>query len=102
VCNDKTNQDKIKQGLEKACSLTRTDIVTGDHSRALRLPVIPSCNKHPELPNISGETLGELLKKDKENLGFDFDVIDCRYPYEFAGGRIQNALNIHNIDQLYA
>lgn len=101
VCNDKVNQEKIKQGLEKACSLTRTDSVTGDHSRVLRLPVIPSCNKHPELPNISGETLGELLKKDKENLGFDFEIIDCRYPYEFAGGKIQTALNIHTIDQLH-
>lgn len=101
VCNDKVNQEKIKQGLEKACSLTRTESVTGDHSRVLRLPVIPSCNKHPELPNISGETLGELLKKDKENLGFDFEIIDCRYPYEFAGGKIQNALNIHTIDQLH-
>jgi len=29
-----------------------------------------------------------------------FTVIDCRYPYEFEGGHIRNAINLYNQEQI--
>uniref|UniRef100_A0A914ZF79 M-phase inducer phosphatase n=1 Tax=Parascaris univalens TaxID=6257 RepID=A0A914ZF79_PARUN len=51
--------------------------------------------------SISVETFIELLSNmDDEQFARRFVVIDCRYPYEYQGGHIKGAINIHNPEDI--
>mmetsp|Transcript_19334 Transcript_19334/g.28810 ORF Transcript_19334/g.28810 Transcript_19334/m.28810 type:complete len:563 (-) Transcript_19334:12-1700(-) len=65
-----------------------------------RLPVVRG--SHPDLNCISAHTVSALMCKDAplRQMFSNVYVIDCRYPYEFDGGHIRNALNIPNEQNL--
>ncbi|XP_026747826.1 M-phase inducer phosphatase 3-like isoform X2 [Trichoplusia ni] len=72
--------------------------LTGDFSRACALPLTRGA--HPDLKSISCDTLAALLRGDYRHTISDFQVIDCRYPYEYEGGHIQNAINLYTPAQV--
>ena len=61
----------------------------GDFSRQCSLPSI--LGNHPDILTISPDTLAEILTQDNHNVL----VVDCRYPYEYEGGHIAGAKNLH-------
>lgn len=65
----------------------------GDYSRAFSLPMVET--QHAGLKAISSETLRDLLLGKFDNRVASYKIIDCRYPYEFKGGHIVGAVNLH-------
>uniref|UniRef100_A0A8C4QA91 protein-tyrosine-phosphatase n=1 Tax=Eptatretus burgeri TaxID=7764 RepID=A0A8C4QA91_EPTBU len=63
----------------------------GDFTKPFILPVIPELDK--SLKYISPETMSMLLHGKFEDAVDRFIIVDCRYPYEFAGGHIKGAVN---------
>lgn len=65
----------------------------GDCSKPYYLPTIRG--KHQDLKSITPETLSKLMDHGFSEDIEEFHIIDCRYPYEYEGGHIKNALNIY-------
>lgn len=72
-----------------------TEEHTGDFKRVLCLPVV-SAGRHPDINAISPETLADLLNGKYSDVVESYQILDCRYPYEFAGGHIVDAQNWHS------
>jgi len=70
----------------------------GDKSKDYCLPTCQS--KHPDLKGITPETLTDLLEGKYNDVIGEFHIIDSRYPYEFEGGHIKDALNIFEKQEL--
>ncbi|KAL6084899.1 hypothetical protein STEG23_037206 [Scotinomys teguina] len=51
--------------------------------------------KHQDLKYISPEIMASVLNGKFANLIKEFVIIDCRYPYEYEGGHIKGAINLH-------
>lgn len=66
----------------------------GDHSKPYILPLANDSTCVTDLKNISSETLSRLLKGEYHDIINEYTIVDCRYPYEYQGGHIQNAINI--------
>jgi len=64
----------------------------GDKSQKYCLPTCQS--KHPDLKGITPQTMADLLDGKFDDLVEEFFIVDSRYPYEFEGGHIKDALNI--------
>ncbi|XP_045565325.1 M-phase inducer phosphatase 1 isoform X1 [Salmo salar] len=72
--------------------------LTGDYSKPLLLPV-----ERVELQGlhcISAQTVASLLRGQYSGTVGDFLIIDCRYPYEYHGGHIKGADNLHTEAQI--
>ncbi|XP_061727103.1 M-phase inducer phosphatase 1-like isoform X2 [Cydia pomonella] len=83
-------------------ALDRSDVnpdLIGDFSQPFALPL--TRGNHSDLKSISCDTLAGLLRGDFQNVP-DFQVIDCRYPYEFEGGHIAGAQNLYTPTQILA
>ncbi|RUS73961.1 hypothetical protein EGW08_018276 [Elysia chlorotica] len=65
----------------------------GDCSKPYYLPTIRG--KHQDLKSITPETLSRLIEQQFSDDIEEFHIIDCRYPYEYEGGHIKDALNIY-------
>ncbi|GFR91231.1 M-phase inducer phosphatase [Elysia marginata] len=65
----------------------------GDCSKPYFLPTIRG--RHQDLKSITPETLSQLINQQFSEDIEEFHIIDCRYPYEYEGGHIKNALNIY-------
>ncbi|VDM73523.1 unnamed protein product, partial [Strongylus vulgaris] len=51
--------------------------------------------------SISAETLAsEIRRLGPEEFERRYTLIDCRYPYEYEGGHIKCAINVHDQDEL--
>ncbi|XP_055286133.1 M-phase inducer phosphatase 3 isoform X2 [Moschus berezovskii] len=100
---DSTIPDKVKKkycsnhrelrkglGLKKIVSLCDIDMIQMLEEDSNQGPLIGDFSKVAAL--LSGEFQG-LIEK--------FYIIDCRYPYEYLGGHIQGALNLHSQEELY-
>ncbi|KAH8409976.1 hypothetical protein KR009_003415 [Drosophila setifemur] len=75
----------------------------GDLSRQCALPCLLTGIRHRDLKTISCETLARLIRGEfAELLGNKggFEIIDCRYPYEFLGGHIRGAKNLYTRGQI--
>ena len=73
--------------------------LVGDCSRSHSLPTIPG--KQQDLKYITPETMADVLTgRIQLSDNSDYQVIDCRYPYEFEGGHIPGALNLHTQEKL--
>jgi len=87
----------IMQAVEKS---EQDPLLIGDCSRRFSLPLVDD-GKLSDLKLISGDTLTALI----DGVYFDtvdfFDIIDCRYPYEFHGGHIKGAFNLHTQKQTF-
>ena len=91
-----TVQENIKSAMEKKESETS---LVGDCSRSYCLPTVPG--KQQDLKYITPETMANIITgRMVLPKNTTFEVIDCRYPYEFEGGHIPGALNLHNQEKL--
>ncbi|BFZ01290.1 hypothetical protein BsWGS_04329 [Bradybaena similaris] len=70
----------------------------GDCSKAYCLPTVSG--RHQDLKSISPETLSQLMADAFSDVVEEYQIIDCRYPYEFEGGHIQNAVNIYTKEEV--
>ncbi|XP_026576831.1 M-phase inducer phosphatase 3 [Pseudonaja textilis] len=71
----------------------------GDFSSVYALPTVTG--RHSDLRYITADTMVALLHNQFQSLIEKFYIIDCRYPYEYHGGHIKGALNIHRRDDLF-
>ncbi|KAG8128395.1 hypothetical protein E2320_015237 [Naja naja] len=71
----------------------------GDFSSVYALPTVTG--RHSDLRYITADTMVALLHNQFQSLIEKFYIIDCRYPYEYHGGHIKEALNIHSQDDLF-
>ncbi|XP_062826210.1 M-phase inducer phosphatase 3 isoform X2 [Anolis carolinensis] len=97
--------------LKKTASLSDLEIVKaldqdysfrqliGDFSNVYSLPTVSG--RHQDLRYITSETMAALINDQFQSLIEKFFIIDCRYPYEYRGGHIKGALNIHRQDDLF-
>ncbi|XP_045061511.1 cell division cycle 25 homolog d isoform X2 [Coregonus clupeaformis] len=72
--------------------------LTGDYSKPLLLPV--ERVDHQDLHCISAQTVASLLRGQYSGAVEHFLIIDCRYPYEYHGGHIKGADNLHTEAQI--
>ncbi|CAM5168632.1 unnamed protein product [Natator depressus] len=77
---------------------TDGEILTGDFSRPCSLPVEDGL--HRDLRYVSPATVASLLRGQLAGVVEEYVVVDCRYPYEYAGGHIKGALNLYREEQL--
>ncbi|KAM5362292.1 hypothetical protein ACJA88_014085 [Fusarium oxysporum] len=50
------------------------------------------------IPRISTETLSSLLDSQLHSRRLGTIIVDCRFRYEFEGGHVAGAINLHNED----
>ncbi|KAM9323749.1 uncharacterized protein PAF06_019962 [Gastrophryne carolinensis] len=74
------------------------DELIGDFSKRYCLPV--EGGKHQDLKYISSKTLAHLLSGGFKDTVEEYYVVDCRYPYEYAGGHIKGAWNLYKEEQI--
>lgn len=70
----------------------------GDFTKPFALPTVGG--KHQDLKYITAEMMVASLNGQFSDLAERLIVIDCRYPYEFEGGHIKGALNLHQEEQV--
>uniref|UniRef100_A0A8C5MSH8 M-phase inducer phosphatase n=1 Tax=Leptobrachium leishanense TaxID=445787 RepID=A0A8C5MSH8_9ANUR len=109
---DEENKPSRRRGplLKKTLSLCDVDIskvldedcgnrqLIGDFSKVYALPTVTG--RHQELRYITGETISALIHGEFNSLVERFIIIDCRYPYEYEGGHIRGALNLHRQEEV--
>ncbi|KAL1005478.1 hypothetical protein UPYG_G00059660 [Umbra pygmaea] len=79
-------------------SMMENRTLIGDYSKPLLLPVERDDNQG--LHCISSSTVASLLRGQYNGAVDGFLIIDCRYPYEYCGGHITGAVNLHTEAQL--
>ncbi|KRT86796.1 hypothetical protein AMK59_888 [Oryctes borbonicus] len=89
------SEDSIKSALQRSSDVP--DLI-GDFSKQFCLPLISG--KHPDLKSITPAILALLVKGHFEENIASFQIIDCRYPYEYNGGHIHGALNLYTKEQI--
>ncbi|XP_050360078.1 M-phase inducer phosphatase 3-like isoform X2 [Nymphalis io] len=89
------NNASIMSALAR--SVVDPDLI-GDFSLPFALPL--TSGDHTDLKSISCDTLASLIRGDYHESINDFQVIDCRYPYEFEGGHILGAMNLFTPAQI--
>ncbi|XP_045386313.1 M-phase inducer phosphatase 1 isoform X3 [Lemur catta] len=65
----------------------------GDFSKGYLFHTVTG--KHQDLKYISPEIMASVLNGKFANVIKEFVIIDCRYPYEYEGGHIKGAVNLH-------
>lgn len=65
----------------------------GDFSKGYLFNTVSG--KHQDLKYISPEIMASVLNGKFAGLIKEFVIIDCRYPYEYEGGHIKGAVNLH-------
>ncbi|KAG7235798.1 hypothetical protein INR49_002185 [Caranx melampygus] len=70
----------------------------GDFTKPFVLPTVEG--KHQDLKYITPDVMVKALTAHFNHLVEQVIVIDCRYPYEFEGGHIKGALNLHQEEQV--
>lgn len=88
------------EAMIKSCldSSSDSDNMLGDFSKPHCLPTIPG--KHRDLKCISPETLARLQNNEFDELVEKTVIVDCRFPYEYQGGHIRDALNLWERDSI--
>ncbi|XP_075223485.1 M-phase inducer phosphatase-like isoform X2 [Lycorma delicatula] len=84
--------------IKNALSRSSKEELIGDFSKPFALPLTKGA--HQDLKNISSETLADLVRGKYDHEIASYQIIDCRYPYEYEGGHIKGAKNIYTKDQL--
>lgn len=75
-----------------------SNVLIGGLTKPFVLPTVDG--KHQDLKYITSETMVAAVSNQFNDLVERLIVIDCRYPYEFEGGHIKGALNLHQEDQV--
>ncbi|CAL8122767.1 unnamed protein product [Orchesella dallaii] len=86
----------IKSALEK---IEGNPNLIGDGTRFHQLP-LKTGGKHPDLKEIDGQILADLISRKEGGESLNFRIIDCRYPYEYDGGHIKGAENLFTRNQV--
>lgn len=84
--------------IEKLLDGDETKELIGDFTKPFVLPTVDG--KHQDLKYITPEMMVAALNGQFSHLVEHMFVIDCRYPYEFEGGHIKGALNLHHEEQV--
>ncbi|XP_014067105.2 M-phase inducer phosphatase 2 isoform X1 [Salmo salar] len=85
--------------IEKLLDTSESDKeLIGDFTKACVLSTVEG--KHQDLKYITPEMMVSALSGQLDHLVERIVVIDCRYPYEFEGGHIKGALNLHQEEQV--
>ncbi|XP_021357838.1 M-phase inducer phosphatase-like [Mizuhopecten yessoensis] len=93
---DQTSRSRdVKTAVNR---LVEEDDLVGDGTDTFCLPTIRG--NHQDLKSISAHTMADILTGRYDDVINDYRIIDCRYPYEFEGGHIQNAENKYTRDQV--
>uniref|UniRef100_A0A8B9GQA1 M-phase inducer phosphatase n=1 Tax=Astyanax mexicanus TaxID=7994 RepID=A0A8B9GQA1_ASTMX len=87
------NHSEIERLLD-----TDPNNVIGDFTKAPALPTVSG--KHQDLKYITPEVMVAAMSGQFSDVVERLFVIDCRYPYEFEGGHIKGALNLHLEEQI--
>lgn len=63
--------------------------------------ILPSFeSKQDQLPRITGFTLAQVLDGHYRSDYDKLEVIDCRFPHEYDGGHIPQAINVSSLDAM--
>ncbi|KAM9354396.1 M-phase inducer phosphatase 2 [Pholidichthys leucotaenia] len=87
-----------QEEIEKLLDSTSGRELIGDFSKPFVLPTIKG--EHQDLKYVTSDMVVAVLSGHYDHLVEKVIVIDCRYPYEFEGGHIKGALNLHQEDQV--
>lgn len=79
--------------IEKVLAIDDGRRMIGDFSKPYILPTVEG--RHQELQYIMPEMVIELVTGKHDGFVERFLLCDCRYPYEYDGGHIKGALNLH-------
>lgn len=96
--NTTSNQsEKAKAAIEKQA--TSPGQLIGDGSASFRLHTVAGPRQQHKY--ITPDTLADLLT-GHTSLGqaADYQLIDCRYPYEYQGGHVPGAVNLYSQEKL--
>ncbi|CAG2193719.1 STG [Mytilus edulis] len=92
-------QPSPSNGVKNAVSLLMdVDNVIGDGTAIFSLPTVKG--KHSDLKSIDSNTLVGLQNGLYQDTVSGYQIIDCRYPYEYNGGHIKGAHNIYKEDDI--
>ncbi|XP_065153176.1 M-phase inducer phosphatase 2 [Paramisgurnus dabryanus] len=83
--------------IERMLEIDPSNVI-GDFTKAPALPTVEG--RHQELKYITPEIMVKAMNGQYDDLVERLYVIDCRYPYEYEGGHIKGALNLHLEDQI--
>uniref|UniRef100_A0A674PK62 M-phase inducer phosphatase n=1 Tax=Takifugu rubripes TaxID=31033 RepID=A0A674PK62_TAKRU len=93
---------RVRRGTSPAGSSGWNDHpLTGFHWVLFQTFVLPTTDgKHQDLKYITSETMVAAVSQQFTHLVERIVIIDCRYPYEFEGGHIKGAVNLHHEDHV--
>uniref|UniRef100_A0A4W4DM65 M-phase inducer phosphatase n=1 Tax=Electrophorus electricus TaxID=8005 RepID=A0A4W4DM65_ELEEL len=101
-------EDAALQQVQRSKSFNHSEIerlldtdpnnVIGDFTKPPALPTVDG--KHQDLKYITSEIMVTAMNGQFSDLVDRLFVIDCRYPYEYEGGHIRGALNLHQEEQV--
>ncbi|KAM4689232.1 M-phase inducer phosphatase 1 isoform 2-T2 [Discoglossus pictus] len=104
---DETSDDKSKTmvrsksysnaKIESILDSGNVDLI-GDFSETFLFPTVSG--RHQDLKYIAPEMMVQILKGRFDNFIERCVIIDCRYPYEYDGGHIKGAMNLHMEQQV--
>ncbi|XP_046580901.1 M-phase inducer phosphatase 1-like [Haliotis rubra] len=92
---DKAQVEVISKDMKTAVEkMQNEDDLIGDGSQNHSLQTIKG--RHKDLKSVSPHTVSQLLAGEYDDVIPKYRIIDCRYPYEYEGGHIEGAENLHN------
>ncbi|XP_007896237.1 M-phase inducer phosphatase 2 [Callorhinchus milii] len=84
--------------IEKVMEIGDCRHLIGDFTKSYILPTVEG--RHQDLRYITPEMMAQLVTGKFSGFIERFMLIDCRYPYEYDGGHIKDALNLHMEEEL--
>ncbi|NXD29601.1 MPIP1 phosphatase, partial [Spelaeornis formosus] len=85
--------------IESILDSDQRDLI-GDFSKSYLFDTVDG--KHQDLKYIDSEMIVSVLTGKFESFIKQCVIIDCRYPYEYEGGHIKGAINLHMEEEVEA
>nr|CAH0105318.1 unnamed protein product [Daphnia galeata] len=95
-CHSET-EATIMRALQR--STEEPDLI-GDFTRPFALPL--TTGKHQDLKCITPQTLVDLISGKFRDHVEKYTIVDCRYPYEYENGHINDAVNLWTKDMVWS